>query len=235
MDKPRVLISLRIPCSTRDAAIEKEANEYAQQFSAEAVHLWTIKKNHDSILTIISAQILSLAYMGNGKDHDVLVYQVESVRMGARLGLLGVNEDTAALKLAELSDKKLNALVTVFYRQPSLVYLKFPPTLPIPGDSGRASPEGSGTSSSGGSSSGKTPEPCILPSYMGNTFPAVCKFWRIMRKVCLAYFSTKGDPKDHVSLDFAELKFREILAWAESLPLPVLRDINSPHHVMVLQ
>ncbi|KAK6072659.1 zinc finger protein [Seiridium cupressi] len=109
MDKPRVLISLRIPCSTRDAAIEKEANEYAQQFSAEAVHLWTIKKNHDSILTIISAQILSLAYMGNGKDHDVLVYQVESVRMGARLGLLGVNEDTAALKLAELSDKKLNA------------------------------------------------------------------------------------------------------------------------------
>ncbi|KAM0816674.1 hypothetical protein AB5N19_02476 [Seiridium cardinale] len=228
------------------SAIEKEANEYAQQLSAEAVHLWTIEKNCDSILTMIGAQMLSLAYMGNGKDHDVLVYQIESVRMGARLGLLGVDEDTAAVKLAELSEEKLKAysfaawgvfnwamLVTVFYRQPGLVYLKFPPTLPIPGDSGRASPESSGTSSSG-VSSGKTPEPYILPSYMGNTFPAVCEFWRIMREVCLAYFSAEGDPMDHVSLDFAELKYREILAWAENLPLPILRDVDSPHHVMVL-
>lgn len=118
----------------------------------------------------------------------------------------------------------------MFYRQPGLVYLKFPPTLPIPGDSGRESPERSGPSSSG-----KTPEPCLLPPYMGNTFPAVCEFWGIMRDVSSVYFSNEKDPIDHVSLDFAELKYREILAWAENLPSPSIRDVDSPHHVLVLQ
>lgn len=51
----------------------------------------------------------------------------------------------------------------------------------------------------------------------------------------MAYFSVNGDPLDHVSLDFAELKYREIMAWAETLPPPALRDVDNPHQVLVLQ
>ncbi|KAK6214358.1 Sodium- and chloride-dependent GABA transporter 1 [Pestalotiopsis sp. IQ-011] len=91
------------------SAIEKEANNYAEQLSAEAVRLWTIEKNFDSILTMISVQMLSLAFMGNGKDHNVVVYQIESVKMGARLGLLGVDEETAASKLAKIPYERMNA------------------------------------------------------------------------------------------------------------------------------
>ncbi|KAF3022599.1 hypothetical protein E8E14_013659 [Neopestalotiopsis sp. 37M] len=225
------------------SAIEKEANDYAQQLSAEAVRLWTAEKSSDSILTMIGAQMLSLAYMGNGKDHDVVVYQIESVRMGIRLGLLGVDEKTAASKLAHVMDEELNAysfaawgvfnwamLVTIFYRQPGLMYLRFPPTLPIPGNSGRGSPE-----SCSSSLYGKTPTPYVPPTYMGNIFPVVCEFWRIMREVSMTYFSADGDSLDHVSLDFAELKYREIMAWAETLPPPALRDVDKPHQVLVLQ
>lgn len=70
---------------------------------------------------------------------------------------------------------------------------------------------------------------------MGNTFPLICEFWEIIREVSLAYFSSQEDPKDSVSLDFAEMKFRELLAWAETIPMPVIRDVQSPHHVMVFQ
>jgi hypothetical protein len=70
---------------------------------------------------------------------------------------------------------------------------------------------------------------------MGSTFPAACAFWGIMREVSMAYFSGEQDPMKSISIDFAELKYREILAWAETLPPSVVRDGRCPHHVLIFQ
>jgi hypothetical protein len=86
------------------SAIDQSTSIYIQQFSEEAERLWSIEKASDSILNMISAQVLSLSYMGYGKDHCVLTFQVESVRMGERLGLFGVDEQTASKMFSKLPE-----------------------------------------------------------------------------------------------------------------------------------
>ncbi|KAH6651916.1 hypothetical protein BKA67DRAFT_593606 [Truncatella angustata] len=217
------------------SAIDKRLNDYAKDFGKESERLWDIVKSSDSSLNMIGAQMLSLAYMGNGKDHKVLKYQLEAVKMGARLGLLGVDRKTAEARLRKLPQSHLVAysyaawgvfnwavLVSIFYRQPGVLHLRFPPTLPIPGTSGQYDPISS--------------HPIVqdaLPEYMGYTFPAICEFWQIVREVSLAYFAQGKDPSDNVPLNFAEMKYREILAWAENLPVQITRDSNCPHHVVI--
>lgn len=102
--------------------------------------------------------------------------------------------------------------------------------LPIPGDyetdRGR---NDSGTSAS-------TPAAADMPPYMGTTLPALCKFWRIVHGVSLVYFS--GDSRAEwtsLRLEFAEFKYRELLAWIEGLPSQLTRDDENPHHVVVFQ
>lgn len=77
-------------------AIDIEANKYAHEFCTEAENLWAGEKDHDSLLNMVGAQLLSIAYMGHGKDHDVLKFLAASVQMGERLGLFGADETAAS-------------------------------------------------------------------------------------------------------------------------------------------
>lgn len=83
------------------------------------------------------------------------------------------------------------------------------------------------------------PKPTSKAGYMGETLPALCKFWRILHGVALAYH--KGathkpeSPSQHVTLAFAELKYRELLSWAETVPAGLIPCDDSPHHVVVFQ
>jgi hypothetical protein len=74
---------------------------------------------------------------------------------------------------------------------------------------------------------------------MGETLPALCKFWRICHGISLEFFkrapSKPEAPSAHVSLIFAELKYRELLDWAGGLPEALVPSDNSQHHVVVLQ
>lgn len=74
---------------------------------------------------------------------------------------------------------------------------------------------------------------------MGETLPTLCNFWRILHSVALAYHkgaSSKPEtPSQRVTLAFAELKFRELLSWAEAMPAGLVPHDDSPHHVVVLQ
>lgn len=74
---------------------------------------------------------------------------------------------------------------------------------------------------------------------MGETLPALCKFWRILHGVTLQYYNrTKNatdSPNRDVSFDFVELKYRELLAWLETLPRSLIPSEDSPHHVVVFQ
>lgn len=76
-------------------AIDAEANKYAHEFCTEAQRLWAQEKDHDSPLNMVGAQLLSIAYMGHGKNHEVLKFLAASVQMGERLGLFGTDETVA--------------------------------------------------------------------------------------------------------------------------------------------
>ena len=58
------------------------------------------------------------------------------------------------------------------------------------------------------------------PKYMGNTFPRMCKFWLIVNKVALLYFTAGSDTiRVRMTPKFAESTYQELLAWA---------DVNGP-------
>lgn len=117
--------------------------------------------------------------------------------------------------------------MSLFYQQPGLEYPDHPPSLPIP----VSRPGQSDASPGQNTQPGKAP-------YMGETFPALCRFWRIMHGVTSEYYknvSARLPPSHHVSLEFAEHKYRELLAWAETLPPPLVQSTESPHHVIIFQ
>lgn len=119
------------------------------------------------------------------------------------------------------------SLMSLFYHQPGLEGPRCPPHLPIPGfehDNGADGAAGPGS-------------PSLQPQfqYMGGVFPYISKFWSIMYEVSLTYDDTQSSLNGLGTLQFAEHKFRELLAWSNTLPSYLLRLNQNPHYVQVLQ
>ncbi|KAG7149681.1 hypothetical protein HYQ46_001399 [Verticillium longisporum] len=71
-------------------SLDESAHPLVSQFGNEAERLWWAAKSTDSLCSVAGAQLLSLAFMGNGRDHFVLVFLTEACRMARRMSLLGV-------------------------------------------------------------------------------------------------------------------------------------------------
>lgn len=71
---------------------------------------------------------------------------------------------------------------------------------------------------------------------MGTTFSHLCRFWSILHEVSLVY---AGDDitgwGSSATVPFAEFKFRELLAWSNSLPSHLIQSNHELHHVKILQ
>ncbi|KAF4440587.1 Nitrogen assimilation transcription factor nit-4 [Fusarium acutatum] len=222
------------------SAVDSTVQSFISQFCEEAEKRWSLEKASDSLLNLAATQLLGLAYLGNGKDHYVLTYVSEVNAMGARMGLFGVEQSVAISKAKQVSPELQSAtsyaawgafnwivLMALFYQQPGLSYPEYPPIVPIPGhewhDPSEPSPE----------SHQQRPK----QTYMGDTFPIICRFWRIMHEVTLKYYRDQPFPRkslsSHIALAFAEYKYRELIAWAETLPPSMVRSEQSPHHVLV--
>ncbi|KAM0277777.1 hypothetical protein ACHAQH_005570 [Verticillium albo-atrum] len=228
-------------------SLDESAHPLVAQFGSEAEKLWWAAKSTDSLCNIAGAQLLSLAFMGNGRDHFVLVFLTEACRMAKRMSLLGVEHSKvqtpdnispdlrSARSYTAWGIFNWSILLSLFYQQPGLEYPEYPPMLPIPGDSAefaqtpvsRQSPSTDTTLQS----QEKSP-----PLYMGETFTALCRFWHILHGVSMVYYnrssSTPAHISQHVSIEFAERKYRELLAWIETLPPSFSQAEDSPHHVM---
>ncbi|KAF5656701.1 nitrogen assimilation transcription factor nit-4 [Fusarium heterosporum] len=223
-------------------SVDSSAKEFTQQFCEEAEKRWSLEKSTDSLLTLAATQLLGFSYMGNGKDHYVLTFVSEVNSMGTRMGLFGVETSVAISKAKQVSPELQSAtsyaawgtfnwivLMTLFYQQPGLTYFEHPPVLPIPGHVWHSTPDNSPESI----------QQTLLQTYMGDTFPILCRFWRIMHEVTLKYYRDQPFPltglNSHITLAFAEYKYRELIAWAETLPASMVRSEQSPHHVLVFQ
>lgn len=75
--------------------------------------------------------------------------------------------------------------------------------------------------------------PHALPTYCGQTLPAVYALHKVMQEVAGIYFANRLESRSDSSrppLSFAEAKFRQLLVIADSLPPDVcLKDINADH------
>ncbi|XP_044716408.1 fungal zn(2)-Cys(6) binuclear cluster domain-containing protein [Hirsutella rhossiliensis] len=207
------------------SGIDPETEGQTTSLCAEAERLWNQERssNRDSIQTMAAAEFLSLGYLGQGRDHKMLVYLSEATDMGIRLGLFGVKSQPSPDKDSELSAEAQGArgyaawgvfnwitLMSLFYHQPELKCPQHPPQVPIPENqqhNADSVAEGPHTPASLGSQNVS-----LLPWYMGQTFPHLCRFWSIVH----------------------EFKFRELLAWGNGLPTQLTQRDQSPHHVQIL-
>ncbi|KAL7933902.1 N-terminal fungal transcription regulatory domain-containing protein [Trichoderma chlorosporum] len=221
-------------------AVDPSIDTHAATFCAEAESIWKTEKESDSILNLIAALFLSLGYLGQGRDHAVLSYTSQATKMAMRLGFFGIQDDgRAKLKLGKMKTEEAStylhaawgsfnwiSLMSLFYRQPGLLGPRYPPYLPIPG-----------LEHYGGADRAMSPESLSLTphsQYMGGVFPYLCKFWSIMFEVSLAYDDGQSPLNGLGTLQFAEYKFRELLAWSNALPSHLLRVDHNPHYVQVL-
>ncbi|KAH6705685.1 hypothetical protein EV126DRAFT_173285 [Verticillium dahliae] len=227
------------------SAIDESVYHFIQPFGDEAESLWTQVKSSDTLSNLAGAQLLSLAFLGHGKDHFVLIYLAEASRMATRMCLFGVEPAVALSKTNEIPQDMRSAscyaawgifnwtiLTSLFYQQPGLEYPEYPPVLPIPVRSNQTSPLRNFSEVS----TTQDHETHTL-WYMGETFAYLCKFWQILHGVTIVYHKRNQEPfrpvNEHVSVEFAERKYRELLALADTLPSSLIHSGDSPHHVLI--
>lgn len=74
---------------------------------------------------------------------------------------------------------------------------------------------------------------------MGNTFATLCKL-RVLSAEVITVYNAEGDSQfvaDEGTLDFAETKYHQLLAWTNGLEISQVQggDFGVPHHAMVFQ
>ncbi|KAI0122595.1 hypothetical protein F4814DRAFT_438582 [Daldinia grandis] len=216
------------------SAFDNDAMQFADEFLQEAQKAQ--KEEPDSYSSMAGAVLLSISLIGNSKDHAVLSYAKEAMRAGRNLGLFDDNgggqaklnekmseEDMTARCYAAWGTFNWNVLVSLFYRQPGSESPSSAPVLPIPGERmvvHRDDDVGENF----------TAEEGLLEII----FPALCKFWHIIQGAAWIYTPALGHPPDVFRMALVEHKFRELIAWAEALPLPLLRTEDQIHHVILL-
>lgn len=123
----------------------------------------------------------------------------------------------------DCTDKMHARLMGLFYRQRGLEYPQEPPVMPAPiwSTELEQDPDDNGHRAK---------------CYAGDTFTALCQFWQIVHEFSTKFYGEgTGAMRDDVTLQFAEYKYQELLAWTDGLPSTLERSEDSPHHVVILQ
>ncbi|KAH6708522.1 hypothetical protein EV126DRAFT_409220 [Verticillium dahliae] len=81
---------------------DESVYDFTQPFGDRAERLWTCVKSLDTLSNLAVAQLLSLAFLGHGKDYFVLICLAQSSRMATRLYLFGVEPCTALEKIKKI-------------------------------------------------------------------------------------------------------------------------------------
>ncbi|KAG5974960.1 hypothetical protein E4U55_007947 [Claviceps digitariae] len=227
------------------SAIDHQTDSLATEFCAEAESLWMSEREvgRDSTLTLAAAEFLCMGYLGQGRDHAVLKYLAEATNMAGRMGLFSSEAQTgnretsdfvnltgapkAAYMYAAWGVFNWLTLMSLFYHQPGMLCPTSPPLIAVP--------KGSLLDTSEKSLVLHAEVVPWLPAYMGDTFPYLCWFWTIVREIAWVYYvGGQTILESQGSLAFAEFKFRELLAWTNSLPPQLSPKQHTPHHVQVM-
>ncbi|KAI1812280.1 hypothetical protein GGS20DRAFT_558587 [Poronia punctata] len=231
------------------SGIDDQGVNYAGAFRRKAEELW--QNEEDSYTKMAGAVLMSIALMGNGIDHSVLLFAKAALDVGERLGLFRHatrafrHEDSSQLDpndhvfsskcYAAWGTFNWNVLVSMFYRQPGSETPKVVPIVPIPG----VARAGQGRNESDEPVEGDErddDEDAEFPfdeRLLGKIFPAVCNLWRILHRARWIYYVVEESPPGFLRTSLVECAYRELIAWAEALPPDLIRREGNPHYVTV--
>ncbi|KAI3329588.1 hypothetical protein F4824DRAFT_481941 [Ustulina deusta] len=229
---------------------DENAIQYASGFCRIAEALWKTEK--DSYPSMAGAILLSISLMGHGKNHGVLSYASNAMKMGTRLGLFGggiqhgasasqpgvVDDDLSAQSHAAWGVFNWNVMISMFHRQPGSETPASAPTVPIPGETRNQMSGGKVVEAEVngvGEEEGEEDEEDNLSEevIMRSAFPVLCNFWRLVYEARWIYYPVQGSPPISLRETLVEYAYRELIAWAETVPSFFFRRERSPHYVIV--
>ncbi|KAI1739889.1 hypothetical protein F4680DRAFT_420475 [Xylaria scruposa] len=236
------------------SAVDENAMQYASEFCQVAETLW--KTERDSYSSMAGAILLSISLLGHGKDHDVLNYAIDAIKIGTRLGLFSdtqpsasvyqssanmVDDDLSARCYAAWGAFNWNVMISMFYREPDSQTLALAPTVPIPGEvgdgrrrSGVVEPEIAAEIKYEGEGEGEDEEDNLLEGVtLRRVFPVLCNFWGIVYKSRRICYVAQKNPQFCLRNTLVEYSYRELIAWVESVPTFMLRREQNTHYAIV--
>ncbi|KAF4841450.1 Nitrogen assimilation transcription factor nit-4 [Colletotrichum siamense] len=219
-------------------AFESEAATWSYAFYDEAAQLLEQDRNLGLLTPVTVAALLymSMSSMCHAKNTTDATRHLESaIELARSIGLFGIageeaNEEEWSGAGADVLWNQAMAqtawgsfvYITIQCAHNQTCKIAFPPRVPIPGDVGES--EGMGKSEEQGSS-----------AYMRRTFLFLCKLVLIAHDMIWMNYAGKSLNKSPYSrAEEMELVYKRYLAWADGLPLDLVRAGESQHHVLLL-
>ncbi|KAM4062337.1 fungal zn(2)-Cys(6) binuclear cluster domain-containing protein [Hirsutella rhossiliensis] len=217
-----------------------EAAQLGEAFFAEADDLWQLDQASDSLPTVAAAQLLGLVAIYKGRDAGNPYYSL-GTQMAKRMGLFGL-PDSALFARSPIHGKESDTLARArshtawgvfnWVIMRSLLFQVEEPAAKYPPS---AHPPGEPTPFRLAHFTASTTESAPLPSYMGQTFPNMCDFWRLTSEWTTVYYVSGNAPiLGRVSLGYAHETFRKLLAWSAGIDTMLARGDKSSHHCIIL-
>ncbi|KAM0231510.1 hypothetical protein ACHAP5_011041 [Fusarium lateritium] len=212
--------------------IDLETASWSPLFFTDAQNRWG-QLNTDESITISSLsalQFMCMTAMTHGQDDLGLEYLRQGLELGQKMGILNVEQGTYADWLMGYPDWTRAASYAAWsaYNLASMVSLHFhmvevetAPRIPMPGDTDDVS---------------AAKEDKLHISYVNReVFKASCKLWVIFAIIAKQYYREGITPSQSAPVEFAEGIYRQLLDWADELPLELVRRPGSCHGVQMLQ
>lgn len=89
------------------SAFDKSAMQHATKFFEEAEKLF--KEEKRTYLTMAGTVLLSISLIANGRDHAVLSYATQAMKIGQELGFFGIDGAPNAIMNENMSKKEMKA------------------------------------------------------------------------------------------------------------------------------
>ncbi|RGP77968.1 nitrate assimilation regulatory nira [Fusarium longipes] len=175
-----------------------------------------------------SALLIS-ALLGWACDELGLDYLRRGLELGQKMGILNVEPGTQADWLAGYPDWTRAASYAAWgaYNLASMVSLHFrmvtvetAPSIPMPGDVDDYS--------------AIQDDRLHISHVNGEIFKASCKLWMVFGIIVRSYNREMNMPDQTATVEFAEEIYRQLLVWADELPLELVRRPGSCHGVHML-
>ncbi|KAF5668659.1 nitrate assimilation regulatory nira [Fusarium heterosporum] len=185
-----------------------------------------------TITSLSALQFMCMTAIAHGRDDLGLNFLRKGLELGQKMGILNVELDAQSLppqwlngypdwrgaaSYAAWGAYNLASMVSLHYHTVEVITA---PRLELPGDIDQMLAAEEDRSST--------------PSVISEAFKASCKLWMIFSPIAKSYYREGIAISGPASVEFAEKVYRQLLAWANELPLELTRRPGSSHSVYML-
>ncbi|EKJ69927.1 hypothetical protein FPSE_09877 [Fusarium pseudograminearum CS3096] len=216
-------------------SMHPKAASWGSLFYLDAQAQWNQLDRREivTLCNISASQLMTMASVTRGRDELAFVFHRAGVEIGRAMGLLNVDpqSQSAAAWAHGYPDWQKAASYTawgifnwscVFALHYHKIEVEIPPGLLKPGDIDIALAAEDGVSVSLNEST--------------EIFRVMCKLWTIFVVIARIYYGpdVEGFLNQTEALEYVEGTYRQLLTWADELPLRLVRQAGSSHAVFLM-